>query len=122
MEKYLCLKVRHRLVEPGCFSPFLHISTFEVPIMKGNRLSKLTSIKGSKQEIDMVPLTSEEQYAINHTKIIKTSHRFGDHMPCSCIKRFQSTESAMKKPGKHFRHEGWSIYPCDKSKKSFHYG
>ena len=40
-----------------------------------------------------------------------------------CIKRFQSTESAMKKPGKHFRHEGWSIYTCSKSKKkSFHYG
>lgn len=59
-----------------------HVSTFEVPVMKVNGLSNLTSTRGSKQEIDTVPLTSEEQYAINHTKIIKPSHRFGDHTPC----------------------------------------
>lgn len=49
-----------------------------------------------------------------HIDLVTTCHT-------GCIKRSQSTESAMKKPGKHFRHKRWCVHPCNKS-KSFHYG
>lgn len=90
--------------------------------MKVNGLNNLTSTKESKQEIDMVPSPVEsnmlsliQKLERLHIDLVTTGH-------AGCIKRFQSTESAMKKPGKHFRCKGWSIHPCDKSKLIYGWG
>lgn len=83
--------------------------------MKVNGLNNLTTTKESKQEIDMVPSPVEsnmlsliQKLGRLHIDLVTTCH-------AGCIKRFQFTESAMKKPGKHFRHEGWSIIPAIKA-------